>query len=281
MVPTSHDGALTPPQTRNVGAVRFAGSGGDVLAAHLDVPVGPPLAFALFAHCFTCSKDFLAASRISRGLVEEGFAVLRFDFTALGASEGEFADTNFSSNVDDLVCAAGWLREHHAAPSLLVGHSLGGTAVLAAAARLPEVTAVATIGAPFDPAHVAALFPAATLAQLDHDGTADVTLAGRTFKVRSQLLDDLNAQNLANAIHDLRRALVVFHSPHRCRRRCRQCTPDLRCCASPEKFRVARWCRSPPYPPRRHGVCRPGARSLGPPLRTRPRPDSRDRDTCG
>ena len=204
---------MTHPEGVTSRAVHFAGSSGDQLAARLDLPVGLPLAFAIFAHCFTCSKDVLAATRISRGLVEEGFAVLRFDFTGLGASEGEFSDTNFSSNVEDLVCAAAWLREHHAAPSLLVGHSLGGAAVLAVAARLSEVTAVATIGAPFDPAHVAALFTAETLTQLDRDGEADVTLAGRTFKVRSQLLNDLNAQNLATAVRELRRALLVFHSP--------------------------------------------------------------------
>lgn len=191
----------------------FTGSGGDLLAARLDLPDGEPLAFALFAHCFTCSKDLAAATRISRGLADRGFGVLRFDFTGLGSSEGEFANTDFSSNVADLVLAADWLRANHGAPAVLIGHSLGGAAVLAAAAQIPEAVAVATIGAPFDPAHVTELFPDTVRNQLDHDGEADVQLAGRTFRVRKQLLDDLGAQNLTDAIRSLRRALLVFHSP--------------------------------------------------------------------
>jgi putative redox protein len=191
----------------------FTGSRGDQLAARLDLPDGEPLAFALFAHCFTCSKDLAAATRISRGLADRGFGVLRFDFTGLGSSEGEFANTDFSSNIQDLVLAAGWLRTNHAAPAVLVGHSLGGAAVLAAASQVPEAVAVATIGAPFDPAHVTELFPAAVRGQLQSDGEADVQLAGRTFRVRQQLLDDLGAQNLTDAIRSLRRALLVFHSP--------------------------------------------------------------------
>jgi putative redox protein len=191
----------------------FIGSGGDQLAARLDLPDAEPRAFALFAHCFTCSKDLAAATRISRGLVERGFGVLRFDFTGLGSSEGEFANTNFSSNIEDLVLAAGWLRENHEAPAVLVGHSLGGAAVLAAAGQVPEAVAVATIGAPFDPAHVTELFPGTVRDLLERDGEADVQLAGRTFRVRRQLLDDLGAQNLSDAIRSLRRALLVFHSP--------------------------------------------------------------------
>lgn len=197
-----------PPQK-----VTFAGSAGDQLAARLDLPDGTPAAFVVFAHCFTCSKDLAAATRISRGLVEHGFGVLRFDFTGLGSSEGEFANTNFSSNIDDLVLAAGWLRAHHRAPAILVGHSLGGAAVLAAASRIPEVTAVATIGAPFDPSHLTGLFPPATLARVEADGEAEVELAGRTFRVRRQLLEDLSSQRQADAICDLRRALLVFHAP--------------------------------------------------------------------
>ena len=191
----------------------FTGSGGDQLAARLDLPDGEPQAYALFAHCFTCSKDLAAATRISRGLVEQGFGVLRFDFTGLGSSEGEFANTNFSSNVDDLVLASGWLRDHHEAPAVLVGHSLGGAAVLAAAGQVPEVVAVATIGAPFDPAHVTELFPAAVRVRMEREGEAEVQLAGRTFRVRQQLLEDLAAQNLSEAIGSLRRALLVLHSP--------------------------------------------------------------------
>ncbi len=191
----------------------FTGSAGDQLAARLDLPDGEPLAFALFAHCFTCSKDLAAATRISRGLADRGFGVLRFDFTGLGSSEGEFANTDFSSNIEDLVLAADWLRTNHAAPAVLVGHSLGGAAVLAAASQVPEAVAVATIAAPFDPAHVTELFPTTVRDQLGRDGEADVQLAGRTFRVRQQLLDDLGAQNLTDAIRSLRRALLVFHSP--------------------------------------------------------------------
>ncbi|MGH3370681.1 MAG: bifunctional alpha/beta hydrolase/OsmC family protein, partial [Nocardioidaceae bacterium] len=169
--------------------------------------------YALFAHCFTCSKDIAAATRISRGLVAEGFGVLRFDFTGLGASGGEFANTTFSSNVEDLVRAAAMLRDRHRPPALLVGHSLGGAAVIAAAQQIPEAVAVATVGAPFDPAHIAGLFPSETIAELDRSGEADVVLAGRSFRVRRSLLEDANAQNLVNALTDLRRPLLVFHSP--------------------------------------------------------------------
>lgn len=193
--------------------VTFTGANGDELAARLDLPDGEPSAYALFAHCFTCSKDIAAATRISRGLVAEGFGVLRFDFTGLGASGGEFANTTFSSNVEDLVRAAAMLRDRDRPPALLVGHSLGGAAVLAAAQQIPEAAAVATIGAPFDPAHISGLFPSETLAELDRSGEADVVLAGRTFRVRRSLLDDANAQNLERALAELRRPLVVFHSP--------------------------------------------------------------------
>ena len=199
--------------TRTSTSVSFPGSAGDDLAARLDLPEGEPVAFALFAHCYTCSKDIAAASRISRGLVDRGFGVLRFDFTGLGASGGEFANTTFSSNVEDLVRAAAMLRDRYQAPALLVGHSLGGAAVLAAAPSIPEVGAVATIGAPFDPGHITHLFPPHTLAELEHAGEADVQLAGRTFRVRRQLLDDANAQNLTHTLARLGRALLVFHSP--------------------------------------------------------------------
>ena len=167
----------------------------------------------MFAHCFTCSKDLAAATRIARGLVEHGLGVLRFDFTGLGSSEGEFANTNFSSNVEDLVRAASWLGDAHQLPSVLVGHSLGGAAVLAAASRLPEVSAVATIGAPFDPAHLAHLFPPDVLNRLAAAGEAEVQLAGRAFRVRRQFLDDIREVRLAEHIRGLRRALLIFHSP--------------------------------------------------------------------
>ena len=192
--------------------IEFPGGSGARLAARLDAPEGAPRAFALFAHCFTCSKDLAAVSRIARGLAARGLAVLRFDFTGLGHSEGEFANTDFSSNVDDLVAAADWLRAEHRAPALLVGHSLGGAAVLAAAARIPEATAIATIGAPAEPAHIERLF-AARREEIEARGEAEVELAGRRFRIRRELLDDLAAQRLEPALAGLRRALLVLHSP--------------------------------------------------------------------
>lgn len=190
----------------------FAGSNGATLAARLDLPASPPVAIALFAHCFTCSKDTKAATYVARALVEQGIGVLRFDFTGLGGSEGEFANTNFSSNVDDLVAAAGFLRERYAAPGLLIGHSLGGAAVIAAAQRIPEARAVATIGAPCDPAHVKKQF-AASVEAITAQGETEVQLAGRTFRLRKQFLDDLDDQRQRERIASLGKALVVFHSP--------------------------------------------------------------------
>jgi len=196
----------------NRSMVRFPGSLGATLAARLDLPPVKPAAFALFAHCFTCSKDTLAASRIGAALTARGIAVLRFDFTGLGGSEGDFANTNFSSNLTDLVAAASWLREHHEAPKLLIGHSLGGAAVLAAAPEIPEATALATIGAPFEPAHVKHLL-APTLSEIETAGEATVELAGRTFRIRKQFLDDIAGRNSREAIGNLRKALLIFHSP--------------------------------------------------------------------
>jgi putative redox protein len=193
-------------------AARFPGSQGAQLAARLDSPAGKPAAYALFAHCFTCSKDTLAASRISAALTAHGFAVLRFDFTGLGGSEGEFANTNFSSNVADLVAAAAWLRQQHEAPKLLIGHSLGGAAVLAAARDIPEAVAIATIGAPADPAHIKDLLTAA-LPEIEAAGEAEVDLAGRKFRIKRQFLDDIGSRNNRDAIADLRKALLIFHSP--------------------------------------------------------------------
>jgi uncharacterized OsmC-like protein/alpha/beta superfamily hydrolase len=192
--------------------VEFAGSLGNTLAARLDLPSVKPRAYALFAHCFTCSKDIFAASRISAALAEHGVATLRFDFTGLGASEGEFANTNFSSNVEDLVAAADWLRETRSAPALLVGHSLGGAAVLAAAGHVPEARLVATIGAPADAEHVIGNF-SAHLDQIEQTGQAEVSLAGRRFTIRKQFLDDVRGVDLARKIARLKRALVVFHAP--------------------------------------------------------------------
>jgi putative redox protein len=196
----------------HVERVTFPGSQGALLAARLDLPAGPPRAFALFAHCFTCSKDVKAASRIAATLTDLGLGLLRFDFTGLGASEGEFANTNFSSNVDDLVAAAAWLREHHTGPQLLVGHSLGGAAVLVAAARIPEVAAVATIGAPSDAGHVAQLFDGA-LDRISADGEACVELHGREFTIRQQFVDDLRDDRITAAARQFNGALLVMHSP--------------------------------------------------------------------
>jgi putative redox protein len=196
----------------NRALIHFPGALGDRLAARLDLPVTPPAAFALFAHCFTCSKDSLAASRISAALTDNGLGVLRFDFTGLGASEGDFANTNFSSNVADLVAAASWLREHHQAPRILVGHSLGGAAVLAAAEQIPESAAVSTIGAPYDPAHVRRLLEGVT-PEIEAAGTADVTIGGRRFRIKQQFLDDISSQNSNRYLVQLRKALLIFHSP--------------------------------------------------------------------
>ena len=190
----------------------FAGSGGHRLAGLLQLPDGEPSAYALFAHCFTCGKDVKAAAQLARSLGEHGIATLRFDFTGLGASEGEFARTTFTSNVADLVAAADALRQTHKAPRLLIGHSLGGAAILAAAERVPEAAAVATIGAPFDTAHAVRLFQDA-LPALEAHGEAEVAIAGRRFRVGRELVADLAGQDQARRIKELGRALLVMHAP--------------------------------------------------------------------
>jgi putative redox protein len=195
-----------------IARANFPGADGSELAARLDAPDGEVRAYALFAHCFTCGKDIFAASRIAQALVDHGIAVLRFDFTGLGASEGEFANTNFSSNVADLLAAADWLRRNHLPPALLVGHSLGGAAVLAAARSIPEARAVATIAAPSDPAHVTGLF-AGSVPQIEEAGEAEVQLAGRRFRIQRQFLADAADQNLRVQIAELERGLLILHSP--------------------------------------------------------------------
>jgi len=192
--------------------VTFPGSQDAELAARLDLPAGPPRAYALFAHCFTCSKDIAAASRIANSLTDLGYGVLRFDFTGLGMSGGEFSNTNFTSNTTDLVAAADWLREHHRAPQLLIGHSLGGAAVLAVAADIEEVRAVATIGAPSSPEHVTGVF-ASALDEIEEAGVADVQLAGRPFRIRKQFVDDLRNHVVTERVATMKRALLVLHSP--------------------------------------------------------------------
>ncbi len=192
--------------------IEFPGAHGHALAARLDHPRGAARAYALFAHCFTCTKDIAAASRIARALCDHGIAVLRFDFTGLGGSDGDFANTNFSSNVADLIAAAAWLRAERAAPAFLIGHSLGGAAMIAAAPSVPEAKAVATIGAPADPGHVTHLFHT-RLEEIEAQGEAEVDLAGRPFKIQQQFIEDVRGQRLEGVLKGLGKALLVFHSP--------------------------------------------------------------------
>lgn len=193
--------------------ITFPGATGVALSARLELPDhGRPRAWALFAHCFTCSKNVKAAVSITRALSRLGIGVLRFDFTGLGESEGDFADTNFSSNVQDVLAAAHFLAAEFEGPSLLVGHSLGGDAVLQAAGSLPGVRAIVTIGAPADPAHVRHLVSSAE-EEIEANGEAVVTIAGRDFSVRRQFLDDLDRQPAEELVRSLGRALLILHSP--------------------------------------------------------------------
>ena len=192
--------------------VEFSNGRGEKLAALLELPERSARAFALFAHCFTCGKDNAAAARISRGLTAQGIGVLRFDFTGLGGSDGDFANTNFSSNVADLIAAADFLRAEERAPSLLIGHSLGGTAALFAGAQIPEVVAVATIGAPASPEHVLRQFEV-SMDEIEAEGEAEVSLAGRTFRIQRQFLEDLRNRSLESVIGHWKRALLVLHAP--------------------------------------------------------------------
>jgi uncharacterized OsmC-like protein/fermentation-respiration switch protein FrsA (DUF1100 family) len=191
---------------------QFTGAGGELLAAALELPDQEPLAYALFAHCFTCGKDVLAARRIAVALAAKGIAVLRFDFTGLGSSEGDFANTTFSSNVADLVRAADHLRETRKAPAILIGHSLGGAAILAAAGQIPDAKAVVTIAAPSDPAHITGLF-ADRVADIREQGKVEVSLAGRPFPITREFLDDIAEHNLMAHVNKLHRALLVMHAP--------------------------------------------------------------------
>src|SRR5882757_9012612 len=190
----------------------FPNAAGEKLSAVLDRPAGEPLAFALFAHCFTCGKDVLAAKRIATALAAKGIAVLRFDFTGLGASEGEFANSTFSSNVADLVRAANHLRETRGAPAILIGHSLGGAAILAAAGQIPDAKAVATIAAPSDPVHVTHLF-GDRIEDIRKHGEVEVQLAGRPFRIKREFLDDVAEHSLMSHVAKLHKALLVMHSP--------------------------------------------------------------------
>jgi uncharacterized OsmC-like protein/alpha-beta hydrolase superfamily lysophospholipase len=190
----------------------FSGSSGDGLAARLDLPDSPVRAFALFAHCFSCTKDIIAARRIASGLASAGVAALRFDFTGLGSSEGDFANTDFSSNVEDVIRAADYLRSNYEAPVILIGHSLGGAAVLAAAERIPEAKAVVTINAPADVAHVLRQL-GASLDRIRSEGEGEVKLGGRPFRIRRSFVDDAEMQRLEEKIRTLGRALLILHAP--------------------------------------------------------------------
>jgi len=193
--------------------LQFTNAEGQELAARLELPVDRhPHAYALFAHCFTCTKNLSAVRNISRALAQKGFGVMRFDFTGLGESEGDFADTNFSSNIQDLVAAARFLEEEYGTPKLLIGHSLGGAAVLRAAYELEAVEAVATIGAPFDPEHVSHLFSESE-ETINEQGYAEVKIGGRPFTVKKQFLEDIQTNKMIDRIKELDKALLIMHSP--------------------------------------------------------------------
>ena len=192
--------------------VSFQGAFDNKLSGRLDLPTGPIRAYALFAHCFTCSKDIFAAKRVAAELSGKGIAVLRFDFTGLGSSEGEFSNTNFSSNIQDLAHAIDFMRDSYEAPSILIGHSLGGAAVLSVAGSIPEVKAVVTIGAPSDAAHVVHNF-GSNLDKIEKEGEVSLELAGRPFTIKKQFIDDLHAVSVADRAATMKKALMVLHSP--------------------------------------------------------------------
>ena len=219
--------------------ITFTGHAGTKLAARLDMPPGAHLATAIFAHCFTCGKDIPAARRIAARLAGAGIAVLRFDFTGLGHSEGEFSNTSFSSNVDDLAAAAAYLVGEKMAPSLLIGHSLGGAAVLKAASEIAGIKAVATLGAPFDPGHVVHNF-AAALPKIAQNGEAEVCLGGRPFRIGQNFVRDVSEINLKQSVSNMKAALLVMHAPQDFHRIYRQRRPNLHQCQTPQIFRYPR-----------------------------------------
>ena len=192
--------------------VNFQNENGQELAARLELPDGEPKGFALFAHCFTCNKNLTAVRNIGRALNAAGIAVLRFDFTGLGESDGDFENTNFSSNVEDLICAANFLKDNYEAPSILIGHSLGGAAVIFAANQIESVRAVATIGAPSDPKHVAHLFGSG-IKEIEEKGQARVSIGGREFNIQKHFLEDINDKNMEETLRNMRKPLLVMHSP--------------------------------------------------------------------
>ena len=193
--------------------LEFKGSQGHDLAARLDTPKdGKIKAYVLFAHCFTCTKDVFGAANVAKSLVSEGYAVLRFDFTGLGASDGDFANTNFSSNVQDLILAADFMREELEAPKIIIGHSLGGAAVIVATPSIPEIRGVVTIGAPADSSHVKQNF-SENMDEIMNKGEAEVCFIGRPFTIKRQFIEDLEAQNMKHAIETLGKPLLILHTP--------------------------------------------------------------------
>lgn len=194
-------------------SIQFTNSRGFQLSAKIEFPLTQkPDAYAIFSHVFTGSKNLNATRNISRAMTLNGIAVLRFDFTGLGDSEGDFSDTNFSTNVDDILSAAKYLDENHKAPSILVGHSLGGAAAIYAGKELPSVQAVATIGAPSEPEHVTHLF-GFSLDKIEKEGSAVISIGGRQFTIKKQFIDDIRAVDLQKITHDLNKALLILHSP--------------------------------------------------------------------
>ncbi len=193
--------------------ITFNNSRGELLSANLELPIDQrPHNFAIFAHCFTCNKNFKAVRYVTRSLTAEGFGVLSLDFTGLGESEGDFADTTFSSSVDDLICAANYLKENHRSPSMIIGHSLGGAAVILAASQFDEIKAVVTIGAPSAPQHVKNLLQNG-IKELEQNGIGEINIGGRPFNVKKEFLDDLENQNLLGVIRQMRKSYLFLHSP--------------------------------------------------------------------
>ena len=193
--------------------VSFKNGSGETLVGRLSLPANQhPHNFVLFAHCFTCNKNFIAIRNISRALTAEGFGVLRFDFTGLGESEGEFSDSNFSGNVEDLLEAAKYLEEHYSAPTLIIGHSLGGAAAILAAQKISSIKAVATIGAPSNPLHVKNIFKD-DLETINDKGTAEVNIGGRSFTIKKQFLEDLKSHSFQETLKNIRKSILILHSP--------------------------------------------------------------------
>jgi putative redox protein len=192
--------------------ISFKNSEGILLAARLELPKNEPKAFAIFAHCFTCNKNLTAVRTIARTLTKKNIAVLLFDFTGLGESEGEFENTNFSSNIEDLYSAAEYLELNYKAPSLLIGHSLGGSAVLFASTNMPSVNAIATIGSPASPSHVSHIFKS-SIEEINASGKATVDIGGRNFTIKKQFIEDINSKNIHKSLKQFRDSLLILHSP--------------------------------------------------------------------